>query len=285
VKKELTHHKSELRGVRPNFDQQTQRLRNREAELKGFQDSVNQVTDSVFAAFCQRLGYASIRDYEDQQGTVQQEAAEKRLEFTRQRSKLQFLLKQLEASLRGVEERLATAEEKIKRIDEQLAEHQGKQEELQSSMDVLQAELEELQEKREALEEKLTERALAVREARRTLDHRNEKVKKVLRAVDSEEAKIKTSATNRYNTLKECRVNEIKIPLTSDSRPLTSLPMTDLPRPDADSMDVDEEDSTQIQQPEIDDYGIDVDFDELEEELRTELIEMLEADDSENDAS
>jgi structural maintenance of chromosome 1 len=285
VKKELTHHKSELRGVRPNFDQQTQRLRNREAELKGFQDSVNQVTDSVFAAFCQRLGYASIRDYEDQQGTVQQEAAEKRLEFTRQRSKLQFLLKQLEASLRGVEERLATAEEKIKRIDEQLAEHQGKQEELQSSMDVLQAELEELQEKREALEEKLTERALAVREARRTLDHRNEKVKKVLRAVDSEEAKIKTSATNRYNTLKECRVNEIKIPLTSDSRPLTSLPMTDLPRPDADSMDVDEEDSTQIQQPEIDDYGIDVDFDELEEELRTELIEMLEADDSENDAA
>jgi structural maintenance of chromosome 1 len=285
VKKELTHHKSELRGVRPNFDQQTQRLQNREAELQGYQDSVNQVTDSVFATFCQRLGYASIRDYEDQQGTVQQEAAEKRLEFTRQRSKLQFLLKQLEASLRGVEERLATAEEKIKRIDEQLVEHQEKQEELQSSIDVLQAELEELQEKREALEEKLTERALAVREARRTLDHRNEKVKNVLRAVDSEEAKIKTSATNRYNTLKECRVNEIKIPLTTDSRPLTSLPMTDLPRPDADSMDVDEEDNTQVQQPEIDDYGIDVDFDELEEELRTELIEMLEADDSDNDAA
>ncbi|KAJ4358889.1 Structural maintenance of chromosomes protein 1 [Ascochyta clinopodiicola] len=277
LKKELTHHKSELRGVRPNFDQQTQRLRNREDELKGFQDSVNQVTDSVFATFCQRLGYASIRDYEDQQGTVQQEAAEKRLEFTRQRSKLSFLLKQLESSLQGIEDRLQVAESKIERIDAQLAEHQTKQEELQNARDVLEAELEELQEKRQALEEKLTARAVAVKEARRALDQRNEKVKKVLREVDSEEAKIKTSATNRYNTLKECRVNEINIPLTPDSKPLTSLPMTDLPRPDADAMDVDEDpDNTQIQQPEVDDYGIDVDFEELEEELKTELLEILE---------
>ncbi|KAF2997374.1 Structural maintenance of chromosomes protein 1 [Curvularia kusanoi] len=280
VKKELAHHKSELRGVRPNYEQQIQRLRNREDELKGFQDTVNQVTDSVFAAFCQRLGYASIRDYEDQQGTVQQEAAEKRLEFTRQRSKLSFLLKQLEASLQGIEDRLATAEEKIRRIDEQLAEHQEKQEELQSSSDQLQAELETLQEKRESLEEKLTERALAVREARRALDHRNEKVKHVLRAVDSEEAKIKTSALNRYTTLKECRVNEIKIPLTGDSKSLASLPMT----ADADTMDVDEDpDATQIQQPEVDDYGIDVDFEELEEDLRNELLDMLSNDDSSDD--
>ena len=277
LRKELTYHKSELRAVRPNFDQQAQRLRSREDELKGFQDSVNQVTDSVFAAFCQRLGYTSIRDYEDQQGTVQQEAAEKRLEFTRQRSKLSFLLKQLESSLQGIEDRLQTAEGKINRIDEQLAEHQEKQEELQNSRDVLEAELEELQEKRQALEEKLTGRASAVREARRALDQRNEKVKKVLREVDSEEAKIKTSATSRYNTLKECRVNEINIPLTSDSNPLTSLPMTDLPRPDADAMDVDEDlDTTHIQQPEVDDYGIEVDFEELEEELRAELLEILE---------
>jgi structural maintenance of chromosome 1 len=149
---------------------------------------------------------------------------------------------------------------------------------------VLQAELEELQEKRETLDEKLTERALAVREARRALDHRNEKVKHVLRAVDTEEAKIKTSATNRYTTLKECRVNEIKVPLTPDSKPLASLPMTDQPRPDDDAMDVDEDvDNTQIQQPEVDDYGIEVDFEELEEDLRNELLDILSNDDSDDD--
>ena len=278
VKKELAHHKAELKGVRPNYEKQAQRLQNREDELRRYQDTVNQVNDQVFAAFCQRLGYASIRDYEAQQGTVQQEAAEKRLEFSKQRSRLQYLMKQVDSSLRGVEERLKQAEDEIKRKTADITELQAKQEELQSARDVLQAELETLQDRRRRLEEKLAERVAAVKEARRALDQRNEKVKHVLKEVDEEDAKIKSSATNRYNVLKECRVNEIKIPLTEDSRPLTSLPMTDMPRPDADAMDIDEDpDSTQIQPAEVDDYGIEVDFEELEEELKTEIVEILES--------
>lgn len=278
VKKELAYHKGELRGVRPNYDQQAQRLRNREDELKRVQDSVDQVNDEVFSAFCQRLGYDSIRDYEAQQGTVQQEGAEKRLEFSTQRSRLQFTLKQLESSLRGKQDRLKAAEDEIKRKTADITELEAKQEELQEASDVLVAELETLKEERNKLDEKLTERAAAVKEARRALDQRNEKVKGVLKQVDEEDAKIKTCATNRFNVLKDCRVNEINIPLTEDSKALTSLPMTDAPRPDADAMDVDEDpDSTQFQPAEVDDYGIEVDFEELDEELRTELLEILES--------
>jgi structural maintenance of chromosome 1 len=278
VKKELAHHKSELRGVRPNYEKQAQRLQDREAELQTYQDTVNQVNDQVFAAFCQRLGYESIRDYEAQQGTVQQEAAEKRLEFSKQRSRLQYLMKQVDSSHRGVEERLKQAEEEIKRKTADITELEAKREELQSARDILQAELETLQDQRQRLEQKLADRVAAVKEARRTLDQRNEKVKNVLKEVDEEDAKIKSSATNRYNVLKECRVNEIKIPLTEDSKPLTSLPMTDMPRPDDDAMDIDEDpDSTQLQPAEVDDYGIEVNFEELDEELRTEIVEILES--------
>jgi structural maintenance of chromosome 1 len=277
LKKESAHHKSELRGVRPNYDQQTQRLQNSEAQLKSLQDSANQVTDQVFSAFCQRLGYDSIRDYEAQQGTVQQEAAEKRLEFTTQRSKLQYMLKQLESSHRGVQDRLKAAEEEIKKKTADITELEAKQEELQNATDVLLAELEALKDERDKLDRKLTERTAAVKEARRELDKRNEKVKKVIKEVDEEDAKIKTSATNRFNVLKDCRVNEIDIPLAEDSRPLSSLPMTDAPRPDADAMDIDEDpDSTQIEPAQVDDYGIDVDFEELDDDLRTELLELLE---------
>ncbi|KAI4692124.1 uncharacterized protein J4E84_003092 [Alternaria hordeiaustralica] len=282
VKKELAHHKSELKSVRPNYEKQAQRLQDREEELQTYQDTVNQVNDQVFAAFCQRLGYESIRDYEAQQGTVQQEAAEKRLEFSKQRSRLQYLMKQVDSSARGVEERLKQAEEEIKRKTADITELEAKREELQSARDVLQAELETLQDQRQRLEEKLAERVAAVKEARRTLDQRNEKVKNVLKEVDQEDAKIKSSATNRYNVLKECRVNEIKIPLTEDSKPLTSLPMTDMPRPDADAdaMDIDEDpDSTQIQAAEVDDYGIEVDFEQLDDELKTEVVEILESED------
>jgi len=277
LKKEAAHHKSELRGVRPNYDKQAQRLQNSEAQLESFQDTVNQVTDQIFSAFCQRLGYDSIRDYEAQQGTVQQEAAEKRLDFTTQRSRLQYHLKQLESTYQGVQDRLKAAETEIKKKSADITELEAKQEELQNASDVLLAELETLREERNKLDGKLTERATAVKEARRALDQRNDKVKNVLREVDEEDAKIKTCATNRFNVLKDCRVNEIAVPLTEDSRPLASLPMTDAPRPDADAMDIDEDpDSTQIEPAQVNDFGIEVDFEELDEDLRTELLEILE---------
>jgi structural maintenance of chromosome 1 len=277
LKKQVAHHKSELRGVRPNFEDQSQRLQNSEAELKNHQDSVNQVTDEVFSDFCERLGYDSIRDYEAQQGTVQQEAAEKRNEFSTQRIRLQFVLKQHESSHGGAEKRLQAAEDEINRRTADITELEAKQEELQNAIDVLVAELETLKEERDQLNEKLTERAAAVKEARRVLDQRNDKVKNVVKEVNEEDAKIKTCATNRFNVLKDCRVNEINLPLTEDSKPLTSLPMTDAPRPDADAMDVDEDpESTMIEPAQVDDYGIEVDFEELDEELRTELTEILE---------
>lgn len=277
VKKELTHHKSELRGIRPNYDQQTQRLDNREAELQQVQDSANQVSDQVFSAFCSRLGYASIRDYEAQQGTIQEEAAQRRLEFTSQRSKLQFAIRQLESSLRAVQDRLKGAEEDIKKKIADITDLESQQEELRNGSDELLAELESLREARDQLDETLTERARAVRKARDVLDKHNEQVKDVVKEVDVEDAKIKASGANRFNILKDCRVNEINIPLTETSRPLTSLPMTDAPRRDADAMDVDEDpETTQFEPVQINDHGIDVDFDELDEELRTELLEAME---------
>jgi structural maintenance of chromosome 1 len=282
-KKELAHHKGELRGIRPNYDDQTQRLRNSEAELKRFQDKVDQVTDDIFSDFCQRLGYDSIRDYEAQQGTVQQEAAEKRNEFSTQRIKLKFTIKQFESSYQAAQTGLETAEQQIERTTRTITELESKQEELQDAIDVLNAELETLNEELDSLNEKLMERTAAVKEARRVLDQRNEKVKHVLSEVNEEDAKIKTCATSRFNVLKDCRVNEINIPLTDDSKPLASLPMTEAPRPDADAMDIDEDpDASQIVPAQVNDFGIEVDFDELDEELQTQLLETLENEDDDD---
>lgn len=277
LKKEVAHHKSELRGTRPNYNDQVQRLQDSEAELKNHQDSVNRVTDDVFADFCQRLGYNSVRDYEAQQGTVQQEAAQQRGEFSTQRIKLQFAVKQLESSHVGAEKRLQAAEDEIKKQIADMTELEAKQEELQNAHDVLVAELEALKEQRDELNEKLTERAVAVQEARQVLAKRNEKVGDTMRQVNDEDAKVKTCATKRFNILKHCKLNEINLPLTADSEPLASLPMTDAARPDADAMDVDQDpESTMIEPAQVDDFGIEVDFDELDEELRTELVEILE---------
>ncbi|KAF2790093.1 RecF/RecN/SMC protein [Melanomma pulvis-pyrius CBS 109.77] len=268
-KKELAFQKQQQREWQPKFQDKSQRLQNRLDELKQYQDAVDQVADQVFAAFCQRLGYASIRDYESQQGTVQQEAAEKRLEFTKQRSKLENMLQFHQTQLDAANERLKSLEDKSKRDEASIEEYNTEKEELQNSIDVLEAELESLNDSLSNLQEKQSERAAVVKEARRELDKRNESVKGVMKAVDALEAEFKRTAASRYSLLRKCRVDEIKIPLAEGSRTLNSLPMSDIAHADADAdaMDVDE-DPTQIQQPETNDYGIEVDFDDLDEELK-----------------
>jgi structural maintenance of chromosome 1 len=281
--KELNHDKGILKVEKPKYEDSSQRLRNKEEDLESIQDDVNQVVDEVFATFCQRLGYASIREYEAQQGTAQQEAAEKRLDFRKQRSTLENMKSNVQQRLNAVNERLLSAEEKIQRNQTSLEGHEEERDELQNLIDVLQAELEGLQETLANLEEKKNERTTIVKEARRKLDSRNEKVKGVMKDVEEQEQVIKSRSAERYNLLKKCRLDEIHIPLTEGSATLTSLPMTDTAREDPDAMDVDEPDPTQIEDPTVEDYGIELDFEELDEELRTELDEILEQEDSDDD--
>ncbi|KAF2691676.1 putative cohesin complex subunit [Lentithecium fluviatile CBS 122367] len=283
-KKELDYSKGILTDVKPEYATCVQRLRNKEGDLESIQDAVNQVVDQIFSAFCQRLGYASVRDYEAQQGTAQQEAAEKRLQFRKQRSTLENMKSNVQQRLNALNERLTNAEDKIQRNQASLEGHEEEREELQNSIDVLQAELEALQETLSSLEETRNERTIVVKEARRKLDARNEKVKRVMKDVEEQEQVIKSRSAERYNLLKKCRLDEITIPLTEDSAALTTLPMTDTAREaDSDSMDIDEPDPTQIEDPTVEDYGIEPDFEELDEELRTELDEILEREDSEDD--
>lgn len=267
-KKELEWHSDELEEWQPKAEQAAERLENHEEALQSYRDRVNQVADQVFATFCQRLGYESIRDYEDQQGGIQQEAAEKRVEFTKQRSKLQNMLSFHQSQFDGLNDRITALKEKAQRDKANITQFEAEKEKLQNNIDVLNAELERFQEKLTELRDKLSEKATLVNTARKDLNERNESAKGDVKAIDAEEAIIKRNVASRYALLRKCRMDEIKIPLAEGSASLNQLPMGEAARPDPDAMDVDEDpDATQIQQPEVDDYGIVVDFEELEPEL------------------
>ncbi|KAJ4293078.1 Structural maintenance of chromosomes protein 1 [Kalmusia sp. IMI 367209] len=279
--KELNHDQNILRQEMPKLNDVVQRLRNREQELEEVADAVHQVEDQVFANFCERLGYANIRKYDALQGSAQQEASQKRLEFKKQRNVLQYTRSHIEQQLNTINERIKNVQDKLKRDQAALEGHQAEQEDLQNSIDELQAELESFQESLTALEADKSDKTAVVKEARRKLDQRNEKVKKVEAAVEQQEQAIRTRATERYSLLKKCRLDEIKIPLTASSAPLTSLPMTtDAARQDPDAMDLDEPEATQA---EVDDYGIEPDYEKLDDELRDEIDDILEKEDSEDD--
>lgn len=272
--KELDHAKNIVRQESPKLRDVTQRLSNREKDLEEAADAVHQVEDEVFADFCRRLGYANIREYEAQQGSASQEASQKRMEFRKQRTTLEFMRKNIQLQVDHIDSRIQAAQDKLSRDQAALKGHQAQQEELQNSIDELQAELEILQQNAATLETQKAEKSALVKEARAKLDKRNEKVKHVQEEVQQLEIEIKNRAMERYSLFKKCRLEEIKIPLTDDSIPLNELPMTDAVRQqDPDAMDVDEQEDTQA---EVDDYGVKPDFEKLDDELRDEIDDILE---------
>lgn len=56
-------------------------MRERDQKIQDMKEKMNRVEDDIFADFCQQVGIANIRQYEERELRSQQERAKKRLEF------------------------------------------------------------------------------------------------------------------------------------------------------------------------------------------------------------
>ncbi|KAI9675109.1 MAG: Structural maintenance of chromosomes protein 1 [Caeruleum heppii] len=277
--KEIDFIQRQLKDYKPKYEERARQLAGLNANLQQVEDAINKVEDQVFSAFCKRLGFANVRDYEAQQGSRQRETAEKKLEFTMQRTKLQSQLTFETQRLQSTKERIKRLEERSQRDQQLLADLETEKSTIQNDLDVLNAELEQLREQLEQQKTKYAKRAEKVAEQRREVQKRSRSVEGTLKLVSGLEAETQRNAAGRYAILRRSKLEEIHIPLTSDSNPLDGLPIDELLQADPDEMDVDvDPESSLVQLPAVQDYGIEVDFDELEDDLRENSDEKLEED-------
>lgn len=271
-KKEHDFAKRQLDEASPKYRDQAQNVQALRDELKSHQDTVGEAEDEVFADFCRRLGYDSIRAYEAQQGSLQQEAAQKKLEFTTQRTRLENQLSFETNRLDGTKDRITKLDESAKRDEDLISSLDAEKDGIQNELDTLNAELQQLEDDVQKLREQHAERAEKVAEQKRELQKRSKNVESTLKTITGLEAEAQRNAAGRYALLRKCKIDEIKIPLEADSVTLVKLPLDDMLAggdADPDAMDVDEEeDATGTGMGQIKDYGIKVDTDELDEEMQ-----------------
>lgn len=268
--KELDFARRQLQDVKVKYEEKIQALNNISAELKDFQEAVGKVEDEVFRDFCKRLGYKSIRDYEAQQGSRQQEAAQKKLEFTTQKSRLENQLSFESQRLQITQDRIQRLKDKSKSDEKLLEDLQEERESIQTQLDTMNAQLEHMQDQLERLKEKNGEKAEKVAEQRRDVQKRSKEFDGTLKAVAGLEADIQRNAAGRYALLKRCKLDEINIPLVDGSAGLNAIPIDESLQADPGAMDIDEgANSSAMQPPDIQDYGVEIDFDELDEELKS----------------
>lgn len=268
-RKELAHARQELAAAKPKYEQKLREFQDLERTLREYREAIGEVEDEVFRDFCRRLGYNNIRSYEAQQGSLQQEGAQKNLEFSTQKSRLESRISYEQQQLQETQSRIKVLEDRARQDESLIEELRAEQESSQNELDTLMVELDQLTEQLENLKAKHTQKAEKVAEQRREVQKRSKHVDGTLKAISGLEADRQLNASSRYTLLRRCKLEDINVPLEEESNSLDGLPLDDVAQTNPDVMDVDEEQEvTTLQPSDVQDYGIQIDFDDLDEDLR-----------------
>ena len=73
----------------PQIETMERNMAERSKRLRKVKEKTNTVEDELFGDFCQEIGVANIRQYEERELQVQEDRAKKRLEFENQKLRLQ----------------------------------------------------------------------------------------------------------------------------------------------------------------------------------------------------
>ncbi|KAL7268980.1 Structural maintenance of chromosomes protein 1 [Rhizina undulata] len=279
-KREVQHIQRQLKELQPKLNEATTSLDALKSKLEELQSVVSEAEDDIFAEFCERLGYDDIRTYEKRQGSLQQEAAQKKLEFTTQISRLQNQLAFETQRLKQTEERIENLQKLAERDKGLVEELEEEKSQIQELIDTVMAELDVKKEDLEQRKVELEKRAERVNELRRDVGKRSKDLENAVKTINGLEAEIERNAAGRYALFRRCKLEEIRLPLTADSASLDDLPI-DVQRADQDAMDMDEEEENLLQtgatpKLELQDYGIEVDFTDLDEDLKESGDEKVE---------
>lgn len=264
---ELDFVKRQLEEVRPKYEKSQTALGELDEMIAKSQHSVGTVEDNVYRQFCERLGYDNIREYEVQQGSLQEEAAQKKLEFTTQKSRIENQLSFEKQRLQATRERIGGLKAQHDRDMELIEELNAEQERIRERLDEFNAELDILRERLDEQKEAYAQSSETLSKHRRELQKRSKEVEGSLKNVNALEAEIQRDSSSRYALLRRCKLENIDLPLTETSNGLDNLPIDDLVQAaDPDAMDVDGDAADSGQG--VQDYGIEVDFDSLGETLK-----------------
>jgi structural maintenance of chromosome 1 len=264
--KELQHEERQLDEWEPKYEEKNGELEATRRAVDKFEGAIAAVQDKIFADFCKRLGYPDIRTYEALQGSLEQEASKKRNGFEVQKQKLKSMLT-LESSRHDeTQRRLQLIKSSLERLEADIEAYEQEKVAIEETLSAHQDELEALKETLEEVKEKQSRKADKVNEAKQEVQKRGRDIEARLKAISALEAEIQKNSSSKFALLRRCKLEQVQVPLAEGS--LDDLPNEDqLLRQDPDAMDVDDGDEAEMEAA-LDDYGVEVDFDNLDDELK-----------------
>ncbi|KAK5660112.1 hypothetical protein OQA88_13581 [Cercophora sp. LCS_1] len=268
--KELDKAKRELKEYLPMYEKKNKELKSTRAKVDEFRTAINEVQNKIFAGFCKRLGYENIQAYYEQQGSLEDEATKKRQDYEVHKGRIENYLNLEKELVDGSNTRIKTMQESMSRHHRDTDGYEQEKADIEKGLGEDQDELEALQETLEEARGKHAEKSKKVAEAKQDLDKRKKDIDGRLNEISELEAIIQKQSSSKLTLLRRCKLEQVQIPLNEGS--LDDVPNDDvLLHKDQDAMDIDGDDEdadAEVLEAALDDYGIDIDFDKLDEDLK-----------------
>ncbi|RPD56436.1 condensin complex subunit SMC1 [Lentinus tigrinus ALCF2SS1-6] len=262
VKSEIKHTDREIKQLQPELRKAQSAYDKVKEKVDALAAIINAAEDDIFADFCEQIGVANIREYEERQLKLAQAESEARLQFDTQIARLTHASQFVQEQIQMTTERLATYREIIAtenaNFERLEAERVAAQEDIAESEETIK----ELQGELKELNEDLEEKTKKVEEVKKTTSKASRVLDQALKEIATHNDEIEKLGLERSSIYRKCRLDEIKLPLEAGN--LKNVPMEENLRDEV-AMDVDEDDEGTQRVKRVPDYGIEVDFEALGE--------------------
>ncbi|KAK9247514.1 RecF/RecN/SMC [Lipomyces tetrasporus] len=272
IKRSLQSRQNELKFVDEHLQELGPKLKEAEATFEGIrvqtsklEMSVQSIENEVFARFCSKIGVTSIRQYEEFQGALAQEASIKRLEFASQKTRVANQLRFEQERLDETEERLNKIMSTVERERQLINQLQSERAAINEEIDILESEKATINLEYSTHKNIVAERADVVAKNRAEVQKITKDIEKRSKEMAALQEELEKTCSLRTGILRNCKLEGIDLPLLDGS--LADIPIGEEAVTD-NRMQVDEESAASQVGQAIEDYGITVNFDSLDPKLR-----------------
>lgn len=208
---QLTDLKDKLDSFGPSITQIEHSMRERDQKIQDMKEKMNRVEDDIFADFCQQVGIANIRQYEERELRSQQERAKKRLEFENHISRIKNQLdfentKDLKTNVLRWERAVHDDENDYEKAKQAEQKQMADIEKDMKEVEALKATKLTKKQTVDAMEEEIGK-------ARREVGAIAKDVQAATKGVTQIESKLEVKKNERHNILMHCKMEDITLPM------------------------------------------------------------------------
>ncbi|KAK2121785.1 Structural maintenance of chromosomes protein 1B [Saguinus oedipus] len=211
--REQSQLQSELLNTESQCIMLSEGIKERQRRIKEFQEKIDKVEDDIFQHFCEEIGVENIREFENKHVKQQQEIDQKRLEFEKQKTRLNIQLEYSRNQLKKKLNKINALKETIQKGKEDTDHLKKAEENCLQVVDELMAKQQQLKNIYVTQNSKAEKVHTQIEEERKKFLAVDREVEKLQKEVVIIQTSLEQKRLEKHNLLLDCKVQDIEIVL------------------------------------------------------------------------